>query len=157
MKIVLISIGKENDSGLSETINEYVKRLERYSEIGEVEWKILPTVPSGDRQTIKKKEGEAVEKVLKEGDFLIALDENGKELSTPELSEFLSKRINSGVKRLVFIIGGPFGISEELLEKANFKWSLSRLTFPHRLVRLTLAETLYRSMSFLKGEPYHHV
>jgi 23S rRNA (pseudouridine1915-N3)-methyltransferase len=147
MKIVFITVGKQNDSTLAEAILDYTKRIGRYFE---AEWKIIP---SSDI----KKESETILKSITPGDFLVALDEKGKELGTVELSQFIEKRMIAGDKKLIFVIGGAYGLDGSVLSKANFKWSLSKLTFPHQIVRLILAETVYRSISVIKNEPYHHV
>ncbi len=146
MKFTFISVGKKNDSDIAGAIEDYTKRIERYFK---VEWKIIP---SSD----EKKEGEQILKSIEMGDFVLALDDMGKELSTEELSEFIEKRMIAGDGRIVFIIGGAYGLSDEVLNRANFKWSLSKLTFPHQIVRLILSESLYRAISILKKEPYHH-
>jgi len=152
MKLTLISVGKQNDSGISEAVTDYTKRISRYFP---VEWKLIPPV-CADRTADKEKEGEAILKNLDAGDFVVVLDDKGKEMTTEELASFIEKRMNASDKRIVFIIGGAYGFSEEVYKRANFKWSLSKLTFPHQLVRLILTETIYRSISVLKGEPYHH-
>jgi 23S rRNA (pseudouridine1915-N3)-methyltransferase len=146
MKISFISIGKQNDSGINLAIEDYTKRINKYFK---TEWKIIP---SSD----KEEEAGKILKVLETGDFVVALDEKGKEFGTMELSQFIEKRMIAGDKRIVFIIGGAYGLDDIVLNKANIKWSLSKLTFPHQLVRLILSETIYRAISVLKNEPYHH-
>jgi len=146
MRFTFISVGKKNDSDIADAVLDYTKRIERYFK---VEWKIIVT-------SDKEKEAEAILKSIKSDDFVIALDEKGKELNTIELSEFLEKRMIAGDGRIIFIIGGAYGIGESVLGRANFKWSLSKLTFPHQIVRIILAESLYRAISVLKKEPYHH-
>ena len=146
MKILIISVGKQNDANFNEAINDYSKRISRYFS---VEWKLIP---SSD----KERESESILKVLNGGDFVVALDDKGKELNTIELSEFLEKRMVSSNKRVAFVIGGAYGIGEKVQEAANFKWSLSKLTFPHQLARLILVESIYRAISVTKNEPYHH-
>jgi 23S rRNA (pseudouridine1915-N3)-methyltransferase len=105
---------------------------------------------------LKKKEGETILSWLSKDDYLIALDERGKSLSSPGLAEFIQKRGNESTKNLVFLIGGAFGLDEAVLKRANFQWSLSSLVFPHQLVRLILAEQVYRACTILKNEKYHH-
>lgn len=105
---------------------------------------------------LKKKEGEMILNFLKPEDFLIVLDERGKMLSSEKLAEFIQQRANESVKNLVFLIGGAYGISEEVMKRAHFKWSLSSLVFPHQLVRLILAEQVYRAATILRNEKYHH-
>ena len=146
MKFIFISVGKKNDSNIEEAVADYTKRIARYFP---VEWKLIPT-------SDKEKEAEAVLKTLDGGDFVVVLDDKGKELNTIELSQFIEKRMSASEKRIVFVIGGAYGFSDEVYKRANFKWSLSKLTFPHQLARLILAESLYRAISVIKKEPYHH-
>ena len=146
MKILFITIGKQNDSSLSDAILDYTKRINNYFK---TEWKIIP---SSDI----KKESENILKNIESDDYLVSLDERGKELSTIELADFIEKRMISSDKRVVFVIGGAYGVSEEVLQRSNFKWSLSKLVFPHQIVRLILSETVYRAITVIKNEPYHH-
>ena len=146
MKFLFISVGKQTDSDIADTVSDYSKRIERYFQ---TEWKIIPT-------SSKEKEGESILKTIDKGDFLVALDDKGKELNTTELSQFIEKRMIASDKRIVFVIGGAYGIDESVQKRANFLWSLSKLTFPHQIVRLILAESLYRAISIIKNEPYHH-
>jgi 23S rRNA (pseudouridine1915-N3)-methyltransferase len=105
---------------------------------------------------LKKKEGEMILNFLSKDDYLVVLDERGKQLSSEGLAEFIQKRGNESVKSLIFLVGGAFGIDDAILQRANFKWSLSQLVFPHQLVRLILAEQVYRACTILKNEKYHH-
>jgi len=105
---------------------------------------------------LKKKEGQMILAWLKKEDCLVALDENGKQLSSAGLAEFLQKKSNESVKNLVFLIGGAFGLDDAVLKRAHFRWSLSELTFPHQLVRLMLAEQVYRACTIIRNEKYHH-
>ena len=146
MKMLFITIGKQNDSDIASAISDYTKRIDRYIK---TEWKIIP---SSDI----KKESEFVLKGIDSDDYVVVLDDKGKELDTMELSQFIEKRMISGDKRVIFVIGGAYGIDENILKRANFKWSLSKLTFPHQLVRLILSESIYRAISVIKKEPYHH-
>ncbi len=146
MKILFITVGKQNDSSLSEAISDYTKRINNYFK---TEWKIIP---SSDI----KKEGENIFKSIESGDYLVVLDERGKELSTIELAGFIEKRMIASDKKIVFVIGGAYGVDEGVLQRANFKWSLSKLVFPHQIVRLILSETIYRAITVIKNEPYHH-
>ena len=146
MKFIFISVGKKNDSNIEEALVDYTKRIARYFS---VEWKLIST-------SDKEKEGESILKALNTEDFVVMLDDKGKELNTIELSQFIEKRMSASEKRIVFVIGGAYGFSDEVYKRANFKWSLSKLTFPHQLARLILAESLYRAISVIKKEPYHH-
>ena len=105
---------------------------------------------------LKKKEGEIVLEWLKKDDYLVALDERGKQLSSEALADFIMKRTNESTKNLVFLVGGAFGLDETVLKRANYQWSLSQLTFPHQLVRLILAEQVYRACTIIRNEKYHH-
>jgi 23S rRNA (pseudouridine1915-N3)-methyltransferase len=131
---------------LGDAVTEYTNRINKYFK---TEWKIIPTSDI-------KKEGENILKNIESDDFLISLDDKGKEMDTIELSHFIEKRMVDSDKRLVFVIGGAYGISEEVFKRSNFKWSLSKLTFPHQIVRLILAESVYRAVTVIKNEPYHH-
>ena len=146
MKFVFISIGKQNDSDISDAISDYTNRIERYFP---VEWKLIPT-------SDKEKEGTQILKNIESSDFVIVLDDKGKEMSTEELAQFFEKKMIMSERKIIFIIGGAYGFSEEVYKRANFKWSLSKLTFPHQLVRLILLEAVYRAISVIKKEPYHH-
>jgi 23S rRNA (pseudouridine1915-N3)-methyltransferase len=146
MQLLFISVGKKHEKTIVQGIEEYTARIDRWFK---TEWRLILSSSMED-------ETEKIMKIFQPGDFIIALDERGKELSTKELSQFIEKRMIAGDKRIVCIIGGSYGFDEKILEKAHFKWSLSKLTFPHQLVRLIMAEALYRGISLLKNEPYHH-
>ncbi|MFM2357615.1 MAG: hypothetical protein RJA61_352 [Candidatus Parcubacteria bacterium] len=146
MKILIISVGKKHDDTVQAGILEFEKRLGADHVI---EWKIIPSSTMRD-------EGEIIERAFKEGDFIVALDDKGKEMETREVSEWLNKIQVEGSKRLVFVIGGSYGLDSLVFTKARVSWSLSKLTFPHQLVRLILVEQLYRAFSILKGSKYHH-
>src|SRR5689334_13838921 len=156
MKISFWSIGKSHEAYIKEGVLDFTKRISRYYP---VDWNIIP-VPRNSgmlsEMDLKKREGEIVGQWLKPDDYLIALDEKGKEFSSVELAGFLQQRANEGSKNLVFLIGGAFGLDEAILSKAKLKWSLSRLTFPHQLVRLILSEQVYRACTILQNEKYHH-
>ena len=156
MKISLWTIGKNNETYVKEGIDEFTKRISRYFS---VEWTIIPVPKNAgmlSEMDLKKKEGEIILQWLRPEDFLIALDEKGKQLSSEGLANFLQTRSNESIKNLVFLIGGAFGLDEKILSKAKFSWSLSLLTFPHQLVRLILAEQIYRACTILRNEKYHH-
>lgn len=146
MKLLVISPGKAHAPEIAEGIAEYQKRLGRKFSL---EW---ATPPAGTKEA----ERAAILKLLREGDFVVLLDERGKETTTPQFAELLGKHLREGTKRLVFIIGGAYGADEELRKKAHLLLRLSALTFPHMLVRLILAEQLYRAQSILEGGKYHH-
>jgi 23S rRNA (pseudouridine1915-N3)-methyltransferase len=156
MKIWFWSIGKAHEGYVKEGIADFTKRMSRYFP---VEWSIIPVPKNAgmlSEMDLKKREGETVLQWLKQDDYLIALDENGKQFSSEGLSEFLQERASASTKNLVFLIGGAFGLDAVVLRRAQLQWSLSQLTFPHQLVRLILAEQVYRACTILKNEKYHH-
>ena len=156
MKISFWSIGKANETYVKEGVEEFTRRISRYYK---VEWNIIPVPKNAgmlSEMDLKKKEGETILEWLNKDDYLVALDERGKQLSSEELAGFIQARANESIKHIVFLIGGAFGIDERVLKRANYKWSLSQLVFPHQLVRLILAEQVYRACTILKNEKYHH-
>ena len=156
MKISFWSIGKANETYVKEGVEEFTRRISRYYK---VEWSIIPVPKNAgmlSEMDLKKKEGEIILEWLNKDDYLVALDERGNQLSSEELAGFIQARANESVKHIVFLIGGAFGIDERVLKRANYKWSLSQLVFPHQLVRLILAEQVYRACTILKNEKYHH-
>lgn len=156
MKIWLWSIGKANDSYVKEGIVDFTKRISKYFP---VDWNIIPVPKNAgmlSEMDLKKREGDMILEWLKPDDYLVALDEHGKQFSSEGLSDFLQQRASASTKNLVFLIGGAFGLDAAVLKRAQFKWSLSQLTFPHQLVRLILAEQVYRACSILNNEKYHH-
>tara|TARA_B100000809_G_scaffold148981_1_gene146453 strand:+ start:1459 stop:1929 length:471 start_codon:yes stop_codon:yes gene_type:complete len=156
MKIRLITIGKTDESYLREGINKYVSRLKHYINFEMIE---LPDVKTGKKLNINlQKEAESKElvKLISKSDFVVLLDENGKEFNSVGFSDYIQKRMNSGLD-LCFIIGGPFGFSKEMYDRANQKIALSQMTFSHQMIRLLFVEQVYRSYSILKGEKYHHI
>jgi 23S rRNA (pseudouridine1915-N3)-methyltransferase len=156
MKIKLIVIGKTDKSYLQEGTAIFYNRITHYLPF---EYQVIPDLKntrklSGDQQ--KEKEGDLLLPYLNPGDELILLDEQGKEFSSPEFARFLEKKMLGGTKTLVFAIGGPYGFSRKVYDAATSKISLSRMTFSHQMVRLIFTEQLYRALTILKGEPYHH-
>ncbi|MGK0254107.1 MAG: 23S rRNA (pseudouridine1915-N3)-methyltransferase [Mariniflexile sp.] len=156
MTIKLIAIGKTDNKNLQSLLDDYTKRLSFYIKFS---IDIIPDIKnvknlSEDQQ--KQKEGELILSKLNGTDVLILLDENGKQFDSVNFSEYLQKHMNSGIKQLVFVIGGPYGFSEEVYNKANGKLSLSKMTFSHQMIRLFFIEQLYRGFTILKNEPYHH-
>jgi 23S rRNA (pseudouridine1915-N3)-methyltransferase len=145
MKIIFLTVGKKGGV-TDEATSEYVKRLQKYTQ---AERAILPC-------SEKKKENEAILKYISDEDFVVALHEKGKELLTTELADFLEKKMISGEKRVIFVVGGAYGLDESVIKRADVVWSLSRLTFPHEIARLILAEAVYRAFTVIKGEKYHH-
>ncbi|KAA2216844.1 23S rRNA (pseudouridine(1915)-N(3))-methyltransferase RlmH [Maribacter flavus] len=156
MTIKLLAIGKTDSKELQKLISMYEQRLGHYVNF---ELEIIPDLKktknlSAEQQKIK--EGELIFKSLANTDILVLLDENGKQYSSLEFSSYLQKKMNSGLKQLVFLIGGPYGFSEEIYRKASGKISLSKMTFSHQMVRLFFVEQLYRAFTILRNEPYHH-
>ena len=156
MTIKLLAIGKTDNKQLQALIDDYQKRLGFYVKF---EFEIIPDLKkvkklSEDQQ--KQKEGELILNKLNPTDVLILLDENGKQLDSIGFSNYLQKHMNSGIKQLVFVIGGPYGFSPEVYAKANGKLSLSKMTFSHQMIRLFVIEQLYRAFTILRNEPYHH-
>lgn len=157
MKILLLVIGKTDASYIKEGIREYEKRLTRYLPY---EMKIIPDIKNSKNLTEnlqKQKEGVEILSKLENNDFVVLLDENGKQFTSVDFSKFISQKMLMGLKRLVVIIGGPYGFSEEVYKRSNYLISLSKMTFSHQMVRMIFAEQLYRAMTIMKGEPYHHV
>jgi 23S rRNA (pseudouridine1915-N3)-methyltransferase len=156
MKIFLCCTGKNHESYIKPGVLDFTKRVSNYFS---VEWKIFPVPKYGaslSTEELKKKEGEVILKWMTKGDFLIALEEQGEQWTSLKMAQILQARANEGSRNLIFLIGGAYGLAQEVLKRANLKWSLSQLTFPHQLVRLILAEQLYRACTILKNEKYHH-
>lgn len=146
MKILFIAVGKKHDELVENGVAEFTARLGRYIPI---EWKIIPASNA-------KEEAEKILKGIDSFDILVALDEKGKSLTTLALAGYIEKSMTAGAKRLVFVIGGAYGLDQSVRDRANLTWSLSPLTFPHQLVRLILSEQIYRAFTVIKGEKYHH-
>ena len=156
MTITLITIGKTDNKQLTALIDDYIKRLGHYIKFS---LDIIPDIKNSKNLSEtqqKQKEGELILSKMSSTDTLILLDENGKQLDSVDFSTYLQKYMNSGIKRLVFVIGGPYGFSEDVYKKANGKLSLSKMTFSHQMIRLFFIEQLYRGFTILKNEPYHH-
>lgn len=156
MKIVLLVIGKTDAKYFADAIGEYQKRLIHYIPF---EMEVIPdikNVKNLSEEQQKSKEGELILKSLQTGDYLVLLDDKGKEYTSMKFAEYIEKKTHTVPKRLVFVIGGPYGFSQEVYNKANEKLTLSRMTFSHQMVRLIFVEQLYRAMTILNNEPYHH-
>ena len=156
MKIALWSVGKANEDFVDEGIRIFTRRLNNYYP---AIWRILPTVKHAaalSENELRDKESQMVLSLLQKEDSLILLDERGRQFSSEELALQIQQYADSGKKNLVFLIGGAYGVSEELRKKALLCWSLSKLVFPHQLVRLILAEQLYRACTINSREKYHH-
>ena len=156
MKITLIAIGKTDSKQLLSLQEDYCKRLKHYISF---EMIIIPDIKNAKNRSEeqqKKAEGDEILKRISNSDSLVLLDENGKSLSSMGFSTCLQKKMNSGLKNLVFVIGGPYGFSEDVYNRSNERLSLSKMTFSHQMVRLFFIEQLYRGFTILRNEPYHH-
>lgn len=156
MTIELIVIGKTDSKEVAALVEMYARRVNFYCRFAMT---TIPDVRNTKHLTARQQsaaEGEAILRQLTEGDFVVLLDERGDELRSTEFALWLQKRLNSGVKRLVLVIGGPYGFSEAVYARADAKLSLSRMTFSHQIVRAIFAEQLYRAFTILHNEPYHH-
>ena len=156
MQIKLIAIGKTDQIELDRLISIYQNRLSHYVRFS---FEIIPDLKNSknlSEKLQKEAEGKLILSKILPTDRLILLDENGKEMDSVGFSNFLQKQMNSGLKRLVLVIGGPYGFSQDVYQKATGKLALSKLTFSHQMVRLFIIEQLYRGFTILKNEPYHH-
>ncbi|WP_177765933.1 23S rRNA (pseudouridine(1915)-N(3))-methyltransferase RlmH [Flavobacterium sp. I3-2] len=156
MNIKLLAIGKTDNKALQTLIDDYTKRLSFYVKFDLEVIADIKNVKNLSEKQQKEKEGELILSKIGSSDHMILLDENGKTFSSVGFSEELQKKMNAGIKTLVFVIGGPYGFSDEVYKKANGKISLSAMTFSHQMVRLFVIEQIYRSFTILKNEPYHH-
>lgn len=157
MKITLILNGKTDDDYIIKGFTIYEQRLKHYIAFETI---VIPALKNTKALSIdqqKQKEGELLLKQIQNADKLVLLDENGKEYSSVGFSEYIQQNMSSGIKNVIFAVGGPYGFSEEIYKRANGKISLSKMTFSHQMVRLLFIEQLYRAMTILKNEPYHHV
>lgn len=156
MKTVLLVIGKTDEEYLDYGIKKYTQRIARYAPFEMVVIPDVKNVKNMSESQQKQAEGQAILQQLTPGDQVILMDEKGKSYTSRQFADFYQKVTLMGVKRLVFVIGGPYGFSPEVYDRANGKISLSAMTFSHQLVRVIFAEQLYRAHTILKGEPYHH-
>lgn len=156
MKLKIVSFGKAHEAYVKNGIDDFTKRITHYFP---VEWHIIPVPKNAgvfSETELRKKEGEIFWEWLKKDDFLVALDERGLQLKSEAVADLIQIRANNSTRHLVFLIGGAFGLDEAVLKRANLTWSLSLLVFPHQLVRLILAEQLYRACTIIRHEKYHH-
>ena len=156
MKIILLTVGKTNDVHLIKLQEEYQNRLKYYIPFETVTIPELKNTKNLSVNEQLEKEADLILKQLDSSDEVILLDEKGKQFTSVGFSEFLSKKMLSSVKRMVFVVGGPYGFSERVYKRASGKISLSMMTFSHQMIRLIFVEQVYRAMTILKGEPYHH-
>jgi 23S rRNA (pseudouridine1915-N3)-methyltransferase len=153
LKLSICSVGKANDAYIKEGVDQFTKRIGHYYPI---DWQIITPSKLTEPIQIKKAEAASILKSLTATDVLVLLDEKGKMLNSPGLANLIQQKANQSAQRIVFLIGGAYGVDEEIKKRANFTWSISELVFPHMLVRLILAEQLYRACSILANEKYHH-
>ncbi len=156
MKIILLTVGKTNDINLIKLVEEYQNRLKFYIPFESV---VIPELKNTKNLSVaeqQEKEADLILKQIETTDDIVLLDDKGKLFTSVGFSEFLAKKMLASYKRTVFVVGGPYGFSERIYQRANSKLSLSAMTFSHQMVRLIFVEQLYRAMTILKGEPYHH-
>jgi 23S rRNA (pseudouridine1915-N3)-methyltransferase len=156
MKLTILFVGKTDDGFIKQGVEHYQKRLAHYLPINVI---VIPDSKGGvkfPQNILKEKEGELILKQIQSTDFVLLLDDKGKQFSSTEYAEFLQKKMNTGIKNLLVVVGGAFGFSDKVYARANAQLSLSKLTFTHQMVRLIFLEQSYRAMTILKGESYHH-
>lgn len=156
MKILLLSVGKTNEAYIQPGVEEFTRRLTKYYTS---DWQLIAPPRNAaalSDSELKKQEAKLILQQVQSDDFLVLMDERGKQLSSTELADFVVQRSNESRKRLVFLIGGAYGVDDTVFKRANYTWSLSKLVFPHMLVRLVLVEQLYRACTIIKNEKYHH-
>ena len=156
MKIQFWSVGKAHETYVKEGVDLFTKRISHYYP---VEWKLFPTAKKSDASNVtiaKKSEADSILAALNADDVLVVLDERGKIWNSLDLADFIEKRANESARNIIFLIGGAYGVHESLLNRSQYSWSLSKLVFPHQLVRLILAEQIYRACTIIRNEKYHH-
>lgn len=156
MKVSLILVGRTVNKHLTELIDDYASRVKHYVGFDITVIPELKNTKSLTSDQQKQQEGEQILRQQQQGDHIVLLDEHGKEMRSIEFSKYMEKKMQTNSKRLVFVIGGPYGFSPEVYAKANDKLSLSQMTFSHQMIRLIFVEQLYRAMTIMRGEPYHH-
>lgn len=156
MRIILASVGRQHENYIQQGVQDFTGRIEKYFR---TEWLLIPVPKNAalmDEKTLKLQEAKIILQQVEDQDFLVLLDERGKQLSSPELANLIQQKANDSTKRVIFLIGGAYGADLSVMQRANFTWSLSKLVFPHMLVRLVLAEQIYRACTILRNEKYHH-
>ena len=156
MKISLLCIGKTDDRYIQEGIEKYLKRLKHYVGFQLVELPDIKNAKNLSETQQKEREGELLQKHIGSQDFVVLLDERGKEFRSVEFSAYLEQKMVTSTAYLVFVIGGPYGFADSIQQRANYTLSLSKMTFSHQMIRLFFVEQLYRAFSIMRGEPYHH-
>jgi 23S rRNA (pseudouridine1915-N3)-methyltransferase len=156
MKLSFWSIGRAHEPYIKSGVEEFTQRISRYYK---AEWNIIPVPKNAgmlSEMDLRKKEANTILEWVHKDDYLLALDERGKEFTSEELATFIQTRANDSVRNIVLLIGGAYGLDKSILKRANYIWSLSHLTFPHQLVRLIISEQIYRACTIIKNEKYHH-
>jgi len=156
MKVLLLMIGKTNQENLQQLIQDYMNRIQHYINFETAiipELKYTKNLPVAEQ---KEREADLILKQIDNQDNIVLLDEKGKQYSSVAFAEFVDKKMNSSIKRMVFVVGGPFGFSKRIYERANGMISMSPMTFSHQMIRLIFTEQLYRAMTIIRGENYHH-
>ena len=156
MKIALVVIGKTDANYFAQAIAEYTNRLTHYIPYEMVVIPDIKNVKNLSEAQQKEKEGEMILKAMQPGDYLVLLDERGKDFSSMQFATYIEKKMHAVSKRLVFVVGGPYGFSESVYKASSEKISLSKMTFSHQMIRLIFVEQIYRAMTILNNEPYHH-
>lgn len=156
MKIVLAVVGKTTNGYLRQGIDEYTSRLTHYIPFSIEYIDDVKNTRNLSEQQQKVAEGKSILAMLDKSDYVVLLDEHGKEFTSVQFSKYIEKRMASGARRLVLVVGGPYGFSQDVYDRANEKLSLSKMTFPHEMIRLIFTEQLYRAMTIINHEPYHH-
>lgn len=156
MKITLLVVGKTTSGYLGQGIDEYVRRLSHYVNFEMVCVSDARNTRNLSQSQQKQAEGRAILAAVERSDYVVLLDEHGREFTSMQLADYVQRRLSSGVKRVVMVVGGPYGFSQEVYDRADDKLSMSRLTFSHEMVRLIIVEQLYRAFTILNHEPYHH-
>ncbi len=156
MKIVLAVVGKTTNGYLRQGIDEYTSRLSHYIPFSIEYIDDVKNTRNLSEQQQKTAEGKSILAMLDKGDYVVLLDEHGKEFTSVQFSKHIEKRMASGARRMVLVVGGPYGFSQDVYDRANELLSLSKMTFPHEMIRLIFTEQLYRAMTIINHEPYHH-
>ena len=156
MNIDLLVVGKTDSAEIQSLVATYLKRLNFYTRVTLVTLPDLKNTRNISAESQKRQEGELLMRQFADGDYVVLLDEKGDEMRSVEFSMWLQKRMNSGVRRLCFVIGGPYGFSKTVYDRADESISLSRMTFSHQIIRAIFAEQLYRAFTIIRNEPYHH-
>lgn len=156
MTTTLIVIGKTNDERFRTIIDEYVARVNHYMPFN---IEVIPELKNAKNLSFdqqKEREAELLQKTLKTGDYVVLLDEHGRERRSIEFAQWMQKKMSAGPRRLIFVVGGPYGFARQIYDLANEKISLSQMTFSHQMIRMLFVEQIYRAMTILSNEPYHH-